>query len=112
MIGHLFYLKDSCNFLYNIQLKIFLSHNLNLFSLTQLNFFLTQLKFFSHTTKIFSYMTKIFSYTTEIFSTQVNFFKTLNISLSLLTIFCKTHEILFPVKCFLAFFIVKLLKIA
>ena len=30
MIGHLFYLKDSYNFfLHNIQLKLFLSHNLN-----------------------------------------------------------------------------------
>ena len=37
MIGHLFYLKNSNNFLFNIQLKMF-SH-------MQLNFFLTQLKF-------------------------------------------------------------------
>ena len=28
IVNFLFYLKDSCNFLYNIQLKVFISHNL------------------------------------------------------------------------------------
>ena len=41
MIGHLFYLRNSYNFLFYIRLKIF-SH-------MKLNFFLTQPKFFSLT---------------------------------------------------------------
>ena len=44
IVDFLFYLKGSYNFLYNIQLKFFISHNF--FFLTQLNFFHTQLKFF------------------------------------------------------------------
>ena len=56
MIGHLFYLRNSYNFLFNIQLKIF--------SQTQLNLILTQLKIFSHMT--------------EFFLTQLNFFLTHN----------------------------------
>ena len=78
---------------------------------------LVELKFFSHNTQIFSHTTKYFSYRTKIFCTQVKLlnFKTLNISLSLLTKFCKTNEVLMKVfvsiKYFLYFLIVKLSKI-
>ena len=52
IVNFLFYLKDSYNFLYNIQLEIFISHNLIFFSYTT--------KFFLHATKIFSHSTKFF----------------------------------------------------
>ena len=45
MIGHLFYLRNSYNFLFYIRLEMF-SH-------MKLNFFLTELKFFSLTRNVF-----------------------------------------------------------
>ena len=72
IVNFLFYLKVSYNFLYNIQLKFFLSQPK--FFLHNLKFFTHNLKFFLSQPKIFHSQPKIFSLTTKFFHSQLKFF--------------------------------------